>query len=201
MRPAGGTRDGGPSTGRGHRDDKIVAPVRSARGGGLCLQYLLRSFKSKGIYGRHGMRLFLLSAALLALPASAVGSGLSTNQERELEALIDESCSQVQEARECRNMVREAAETTYSRCRAVADDLKDRWLYFDDFDVYKLGWSFGGIVNSSSCTISGAHANTGKVREVRVEIRSRSDSNRMQYEAVPDDFSPGCREFLLFNCQ
>lgn len=149
------------------------------------------------------MRTMVALLALIALPAW--GGGLDEAQRTELRAHIEATCDaegeHSMEPERCRRVTQEAATAAYTWCQRVAQDLKDRWFYFEDFEVYKLGWTWRGQTEGASCTLSARHRNTDKVREARVDIRKRPDSDRMSYKVGPDDFFPACRELFTRNCQ
>jgi hypothetical protein len=88
------------------------------------------------------------------------------------------------------------------RCEVVARNLKDLWLYYDNFEIYKIAFSVGlPPVDTYWCTISATHVNIkDKAKQVRVEINQRTDSDRFTYRIVQPDGFPECREELLIDC-
>src|SRR5690606_40703350 len=71
-------------------------------------------------------------------------------------------------------------------CGSIAAELRDRWLYYDNFRSYRITLSVGGPVESYGCTIAATHMNTGEVREVRVDIDRREGSERFSYRFIPE---------------
>lgn len=98
--------------------------------------------------------------------------------------------------------VAEGLTAAKSRCAVVANELKDQWLYFDNFRIYKMSFSRGLPVESYWCTISATHMNAStQMREVRVQIHQRTDSDRFTYNIVENDYETGCYEELLTDCK
>lgn len=86
-------------------------------------------------------------------------------------------------------------------CGSIAAELRDRWLYYDNFRSYRITLSVGGPVESYGCTIAATQINTGEVREVRVDIDRREGSERFSYRIIPElGMFPGCREEQMLDC-
>lgn len=86
-------------------------------------------------------------------------------------------------------------------CSSIAAELRDRWVHFDNFRVYRINFSVGLPVESYGCTIGAIHSNTGEVREVRAFIDRREGAERFTYRLGADtEVFQGCREEQMLDC-
>jgi len=104
------------------------------------------------------------------------------------------------------SIVKKETREAYSRCKLVSEELKQQWLYYDDFKINQIafssggGWGPGGVdINHYDCTIS-AVSSGGDVKKVRVNITQRSDSNRFQWMIRHDYPIDDCTELYIGNC-
>ena len=89
---------------------------------------------------------------------------------------------------------------SYDRCKAVVADLKDLWLYYDDFRIYALGYSGGGPVDHSSCTIHALDKQGNSAKHLRVSTSQRRGSARFRYEPEAGDRYSECRKLFATDC-
>jgi hypothetical protein len=105
-------------------------------------------------------------------------------------------------AKEREKWIQEGLDAARSRCEIVANDLKDQWLYYDNFKIYKMGFSRGLPVESYTCTIAATHMNAkNNIKKVRIEINQRTDSDRFTYQIVQNDGFPECYEESIVDCK
>ena len=104
------------------------------------------------------------------------------------------------------SVVKKETKEAYSRCKLVSEELKQQWLYYDDFKINQIafstggGWGPGGIdINHYECTIS-AVSSGGDVKKVRVNISQRSDSNKFQWKIRHDYPIDDCTELYIGDC-
>ncbi|CNF78772.1 TPA: hypothetical protein PXM11_001643 [Yersinia enterocolitica] len=104
------------------------------------------------------------------------------------------------------HVIKKETKAGYLRCKLVSEELKQQWLYYDNFKINQIAFSTGGglgpnkiDINHYECTIS-AESSGGNVRRVRVNIDQRSDSNRVRW-AIRDDYPISeCTELYLGDC-
>jgi len=86
-------------------------------------------------------------------------------------------------------------------CVTIASELRDRWMNYDDFQVYRINFSVGGPTEDYGCTIGATQINTGQFRETRAYIERREGSERFSYRLGQDiEVFQGCREEQMFHC-